>query len=190
MGAVTAEVASSSLVAPAILSKGVIGRNAENSNPQPNPQLFSSPSYSSPQPLGIRPVRLVFHRCLPACIDRASSEPWHDARFPARSWARLSPCSLASCLSCDAGCEVRTFARPRYALRLSLLPVADGRRRIQKSSAVSFRGLSTTETQSRFHWGDGLLEFMTAGIVICKAEEPQRVKRFKAFVMEPDCGCA
>ena len=35
---VTAEVASSSLVVPAILSKGVIGRDTENSNPQPNPQ--------------------------------------------------------------------------------------------------------------------------------------------------------
>src|SRR5258708_35282038 len=58
-----------SLVAPAILSKGVIGRDSENSNPQPNPQLFSSPSYSSPQPSGIRPARLVFHRCLPACIQ-------------------------------------------------------------------------------------------------------------------------
>jgi len=36
---VTAEVASSSLVVPAILSKGVIGRDTENSNPQLNPQL-------------------------------------------------------------------------------------------------------------------------------------------------------
>jgi hypothetical protein len=37
---VTAEVASSSLVVPAILSKGVIGRDTENSNPQLNPQLL------------------------------------------------------------------------------------------------------------------------------------------------------
>jgi hypothetical protein len=59
------------------------------------------------------------------CIDRAWFESSHDARFPTRSWARLSPCSPASCLSCDAGCEVGTFAGPRYALPLSLLPVAD-----------------------------------------------------------------
>ncbi|MGA2099375.1 MAG: hypothetical protein ABSH39_24110, partial [Candidatus Acidiferrum sp.] len=37
---VTAEVASSSLVVPAILSKGVIGRDTENSNPQLNPRLL------------------------------------------------------------------------------------------------------------------------------------------------------
>jgi hypothetical protein len=37
---VTAEVASSSLVVPAILSKGVTGRDTGNSNPQLNPQLL------------------------------------------------------------------------------------------------------------------------------------------------------
>ena len=40
MGAVTAEVASSIVVVPAILSKGVIGPDTENSNPQSNPQLL------------------------------------------------------------------------------------------------------------------------------------------------------
>ena len=40
MGAVTAEVASSSLVVPAILSKGVTGRDTGNSNPRLNPQLL------------------------------------------------------------------------------------------------------------------------------------------------------
>jgi len=40
MGAVRAEVASSSLVVPAILSKGVIGCDTENSNPQLNPQIL------------------------------------------------------------------------------------------------------------------------------------------------------
>jgi len=37
---VTAEVASSSLVVPAILSKRVTGRDTGNSNPQLNPQLL------------------------------------------------------------------------------------------------------------------------------------------------------
>jgi hypothetical protein len=40
MGAVTAEAAGSSPVVPAILSKGVIGRDTENSSPQVNPQLL------------------------------------------------------------------------------------------------------------------------------------------------------
>ncbi len=42
MGAVTAEVASSSLVVPAILSKGVIGRDTENSYPRLNPTSVST----------------------------------------------------------------------------------------------------------------------------------------------------
>jgi hypothetical protein len=37
---VTAEVAGSSPVVPAILSKGVVGRDTENSYPQSHPQLL------------------------------------------------------------------------------------------------------------------------------------------------------
>jgi hypothetical protein len=77
----------------------------------------------------------VFRRCLPAYTNRVWFEACYGAGFPERFWVRLSLCSPASCLSCDANCEVRTVVRPRCVLRLSLRPVADSRRRIQKSRA-------------------------------------------------------
>jgi len=46
-GAVTAEAAGSSPVVPAILSKGVIGRDTENCYPQPHPQFLLNSRFES-----------------------------------------------------------------------------------------------------------------------------------------------
>ena len=54
-------------------------------------------------------MRPVFHHCLPAYTDRASSESCYDAGFPAQSSVRLSPCSPASCLSYGEDCEAQTL---------------------------------------------------------------------------------
>src|SRR6202011_11037 len=79
------EVAVSSPVVPAIPFKGVIGRDTENSNPQLLVHRLIHPHGAS----GIRPALPVFHRCLPACTDRASSESLRDAAFQ-----RMSPACI------------------------------------------------------------------------------------------------
>jgi hypothetical protein len=81
MGAVTAEVASSSLVVPAILSKGVIGRDTENSNPQLNPQhlIHRGAHPHSVQEFALRGpcfiavfLRVQIERCLNLCVTQDS----------------------------------------------------------------------------------------------------------------------
>src|SRR6266567_6330690 len=100
-----------------------------NLNPQASPHFTAPFAYPRLTPSDIPPAPPVFHRSSPACTDRASSESLRDAGCPERFSVRLLPCSRASCLGCDAGCEVRTVGHPRYALRPSLPPVADDRRR-------------------------------------------------------------
>src|SRR6266702_932182 len=77
-----------------------------NLNPQASPHFTAPFTYPRLTPSDIPPAPPVFHRSPPACTDRASSESLRDA-----------------------GCEVRTVGHPRYALRPSLPPVADDRRR-------------------------------------------------------------
>src|SRR6266849_7292874 len=96
-----------------------------NLNPQSSPHFTAPFAYPLLTPSDIPPAPPVFRRSPPACTDRASSESLRDAGCPVRFSFRLSPCSRASWIGCDAGCEVRTFVRPRYALRPSLPPVAN-----------------------------------------------------------------
>src|SRR6267378_2286669 len=52
-----------------------------------------------------------------------------DAKCPEQFSVRLSPCSPSSCCVNGEDCEARTVDRPRYALLLFSLPIADDRRR-------------------------------------------------------------
>ena len=75
--------------------------------PQPTfqPTLYCTICVRTPNAVRYSPAPPVFRRCPPACTDQASSESLRDAGCLARFSVRLSLCSLASCLRCDANCH-------------------------------------------------------------------------------------
>src|SRR5271166_2855700 len=94
----TVEVTGSNPVAPTIFFKGLRGicpKSPTHNSTHKTPLIGPSPT-AFPIPLGMRLARPVFRRHHPACRYPASSECGNDAGCSVRSWARPSPCSQAN----------------------------------------------------------------------------------------------